>query len=141
MKIGIDIHNCIDLYPDVFRVLAERLIADNHEIHIITGQEWEKVYHKVDKYQVPYTHRFSIVDYHKSIGTKMWQDKKGTWWCDEKIWVRSKGNYICREGITVHFDDTLEYANYLPDTCTFVLVPKKGFDVATHIIGRFMPID
>lgn len=30
-------------------------------------------------------------------------------------------------GVDIHFDDSLEYAEHFPDTCTFVLVPKKNF--------------
>lgn len=128
MKIGLDVHGCIDLYPSIFARLSKTLIHNGHEVHIITGQEWERVGKKVDKNGVRYSHHFSIVDYHLSIGTKMWQDEKKTWWMDEKIWIRSKGDYIHRSQIDVHFDDSYEYAEYCPEFCTFILVPKTNFD-------------
>ena len=28
---------------------------------------------------------------------------------------------------TFHFDDSHEYGEYVPDTCTFILVPKTNF--------------
>jgi len=133
MKIGFDIHGCIDVYPEVFKNLGEKLIAKNHEVHIITGQEWEKVKHKVEKRGVPYTHHFSIVDYHMTQGTKMWKDEKGTWWMDEKIWLRSKGDYIRRADIEVYFDDSHEYGQWVPESCTFIVVPPKGFDKYFHL--------
>lgn len=71
----------------------------------------------------------------------MWQDDKKTWWCDEKTWIRSKGDYIHREHIDVHFDDTLDFARFIPNTCTFVLVPKMGFGNVVHLIGTYLPID
>jgi len=128
MNIGLDIHGCVDLYPDSFRELSKKWIKENHSIHIITGQEWEKAKKTIQQLRIPYTHHFSIVDYHLSIGTKMHQDKKKTWWMDNKIWVASKGEYCRRNKIDIHFDDSVEYGKYMPDTCTFILVPKKRFD-------------
>lgn len=127
MKVGIDIHNCIDLYPEYFSELSHQLVLDGHEVHIITGQRWEEVQNIVEEVGVIYTHHYSIVDYHLTQPTKMWQDERGTWWMDKTIWTRSKGDYIHREGITLHFDDQFEYANYIPQDCTFILVSKIGF--------------
>ena len=129
MKIGLDIHGVIDRYPEQFRDMSRTLMANGHEVYIITGQPWKQVAHTVAKAGVNYTDTFSIVDYHrKDKDTKMWKDKNGTWWMDEKVWIRSKGDYIERMGIDVHFDDSYEYAEYVPNSCTFVLVPKKGLD-------------
>jgi hypothetical protein len=133
MRVGFDLHGVIDLYPKVFQDLGEKLIQEGHSIHIITGQSWEQVKDKVEKYEIPYTNHFSTVDYHKKLGTKMWQDDKGTWWLDQELWLRSKGSYVTKEHIDVHFDDTLEYARFFPNYCTFVLVPKFGFDKFIYV--------
>lgn len=127
MKVGFDIHGCIDLYPEQFKTLSEQLISGGHEVHIITGQEWCNVKNKVEQAGISFTHHFSIVDYHKTVNTKMWQDTRGTWWMDQEVWVRSKGNYIYRWELDIHFDDSYEYAQFVPSTCTFILVPKRGF--------------
>lgn len=135
MHIGIDVHGCIDLYLNIFRRLSCGLKEigfwqykrSGHRISIITDQEWKKVKPEVDRLGICYTDHFSIVDYHKSIGTKMWTDAKGTFWMDNDIWIKSKGIYIEKEHVDVHFDDSVSYARYVPDTCTFVLVPKTGF--------------
>ncbi len=127
-KIGIDFHGVIDLYPDIFRSVCSTLIAHKNEIHVITGQQWEKVEPKVKKLDIPYTHHFSIVDYHLAQRTAMWMDDKKTYWMDEVVWRKSKGEYIAREGIDVHFDDCAVFAEYIPSNCTFVLVPKKNFE-------------
>jgi len=127
MKIGLDVHNVITLYPDIFSLLSKKWTNDGHEIHIVTGQSWDEVKEEVDKAGVKYDHHFSIVDYHKNIGTEMKQDENGRWWMDSGIWVRSKGEYIRREGINLHFDDSLEYAKYVPEDTTYVIVPKKDF--------------
>lgn len=127
MRIGLDIHGVIDIYPVIFKDLSDQWIKDGHEIHIITGQEWDKVKSKVDRVGISYTHYFSIVDYHRAIGTKMWQDEKKTWWMNETTWLMSKGHYISRNHIELHFDDSYKYARYIPDFCTFVIVPPKNF--------------
>jgi len=132
MNVGFDIHGCIDLYSEFFSKLSKNLVKQGHNVHIVTGQEWDRVKGKVHKANVLYSHHFSVVDYHKSIGTEMvnkkehWQTED-QWFMDEKIWVRTKGDYIARENIHLHFDDSVEYAEYMPKFCTFILVPKKGF--------------
>lgn len=127
IKVGADIHGVIDKFPEQFSRWTKELFSHGAEIHIITGQEWDKVVHVVEAADIKYTHHFSIVDYHKSIGTKMWQDERGRWQMGDVEWDRSKGDYIHREKVDIHFDDNWEYANYIPDFCTFILVPKKGF--------------
>ena len=139
MKVGIDLHGCIDLYPQFFSKLSHALISNGHSVSIITGQEWEKVGPKVDQLGISYNNHFSIVDYHKVIKTDMWQDSKKTWWMAEKIWLRSKGNYIFSEHVDVHFDDSYAYAEYVPDFCTFILVPKKNFDMLNVLALLIMP--
>jgi len=129
MKVGLDIHGVIDLYPHLFARLSKAMRREGHEIHIITGQEWDKVERKVRDAGVQYDEHFSIVDHLKKAGTKMWEDDKGTWWIDDNIWFGSKGLYIQANKIDIHFDDNYEYAEYCPDSCTFVLVPKNNFDI------------
>jgi len=135
MKVGLDIHGVIDRYPDKFYRLSKNLVDNGHEVHIVTGQEWVNVRGEVERAGVLYTHHFSIVDHHLNIRTKMTQDAKDTWWMDEGIWLRSKGDYIHRAGIDIHFDDSYEYGQYIPDTCTFVLVPKTNFENINFVFG------
>lgn len=128
MKIGLDIHGTIDRYPIYFREFSELAVKAGHEVHIITGQPWVQVGKKCrDWYHIKYSHHFSIVDHHKKLGTKMWQDEKKTWWMEAEDWNRSKGDYIHRVGIGLHFDDNWEYVNWIPDTCTTIMVAKTGF--------------
>lgn len=134
MKIGIDLHGVCDLYPKEFAYLTRNLVTAGHEVIIITGQEWKKAQKQVKKLRISYTDHFSTVDYHLAKGTKMWRDSKKTWWMDNDLWIRAKGDFIQRTGIELHFDDTWEYSNYIPDNCTFVLVPKKGFEKFVQIM-------
>jgi len=141
MRIGLDVHGVIDRYPQYFQKISKALVSAGHEVHIITGQPWSDIGKKVDEwYYISHTHHFSIVDHHAKLGTKMWQDEKKTWWMEEQDWNRSKGDYIHVAQIDVHFDDNWEYVNWIPDTCTTIIVPKTGFhnifvELATIIKG------
>lgn len=139
MKVGLDVHGVIDRYPVLFQRLSKDLIQAGHEVAIITGQEWEKIVPKIEALDICYTSHFSIVDYHKSIGTRMHQDEKGTWWMGNIAWVRSKGDYIHREHIDIHFDDSCEYANWVPEFCSFILVPNTGFEIYFAEMARLFP--
>lgn len=128
MNIGLDIHGVIDSYPKLFSNLSKKWIEQDHEIFIVTGQEWQEVKPIVEEAGVCYTHHFSIVDHHKNIGTPMYKrsDKDG-WWMDKDIWMRSKGDYAMYADLDIHFDDSVEYAKYFPSSCTYVIVPRKNF--------------
>ena len=135
MKIGLDIHGVIDKFPEYFSNLSWSLKKKGHEIYVITGQEYIKVFPKIDKFHIGCDKVFSIVDYHKSLGTRMWQDDKGTWWMDGHEWIRTKGDFCEREKIDIHFDDSIEYAEFMPSFTTFILVPKTGFEL---VIEHFL---
>ena len=130
LKIGIDLHGVADLYPEQFKHWSYVWIVNGHEVHLITGSPWKDAKKTVKDLGISYSHYFSTVDYHRSIFTEMWK-KDGTWWMEEKTWARSKGDYLHRERIDIHFDDQHEYANWVPDFCTFILVPKKNFILPT----------
>ena len=129
MKIGVDIHGVIDKFPELFSFLTRRW-TEKHEVHIITGQERSIVEPKLEKFGIAYNYIYSIVDYHISVGTKMWKDdKRGAgWWLDKDDWIRSKGNYALDTKIDIHFDDEVAYARFFPQTTTVILV-RDNFDV------------
>jgi len=129
LKIGLDIHGVIDKYPDLFYKLTDKWSLEGHEIHIVTGQEWLIAREQIGKHAITYKHHFSMVDYHRNIGTHMYRrDDVDGWWMDREVWIESKGMYAGINGLDIHFDDQLEYAPYFPPTCTFVHV-KDHFDV------------
>ena len=125
MKIGLDVHGCIDSYPDIFSKFSKNLVDKGHEVHIITGRGWDIAEGEVKRLGMSYTHHFSIVDYHKSLNTPMWRNEKQGWEMDASTWNRSKGDYIWKNGIDIHFDNDHEYVNWMPDSCTVILVPEN----------------
>jgi hypothetical protein len=124
MKIGIDLHGVITRYPDLFLDLARAHLSWGNEIHIITGAPSEKALPELHAHgftEKCYSHFFSIVDYHKRIGTPMWTNDKGTWEMDRETWWASKALYWKQEGINIHYDDSAGYNRY-ENSVTFILV-------------------
>ena len=137
MNIGLDFHEVIDKFPEIFATLSNYWLQENHEIHIVTGQERSVIEPKVHALNIKFTHFFSIVDWHKGQGTPMYtrSDKKG-WWMSRDTWLQSKARYASRAGLDIHFDDQLDYAKYFPNCCTFIHV-KECFDYLVED-GMFM---
>ncbi len=134
MKIGLDLHGVCDLYAESFREMSSNLMMNKHEVHIITGMPWKDAKKEVKNLGISFSRYFSIIDYHKKIGTRMWKDDRGGWCVEEKLWVRAKGDYIHRQKIDVHFDDSYEYAEYCPSFCTYILVPKTNFNAWSRLV-------
>ena len=84
LRVGLDIHGVIDKYPAEFSRLTNESWKD-HEIYILTGQEWVNVCHKVEAAQIRFDGYRSIVDYHRDIGTSTWDnDPRGDgFWMEE----------------------------------------------------------
>lgn len=124
IKIGLDIHGVIDKLP-FLAVLGEVLVKEGHEVHIITGAPWSAVSDGIYTHEgiQPYlnqhgfvkgknfTHFFSIVDYHKSLGTTVTCDEKGCW-LDNEVWNQCKAEYCQKVGIDLHLDDSPSYAKF-----------------------------
>lgn len=111
IKIGLDIHGVIDARKEFFSALSKTLVAAGHEVHIITGPPVAAIKDELASYGIEYTHIFSIVDYHASIGTDIKWDSKGHAHFDPYLWDKTKAEYCQREGIDLHLDDSDTY-NY-----------------------------
>lgn len=124
MKIGLDIHGVIDKYPDFFKQLAINHIKWGNEIHIITGPTKARALNTLNRVGFTddcFTHFFSIVDYNRSIGTKMWRNENGTWEMSPQIWWKTKSIYWNEQGIDIHYDNDKEY-NIDAGALKFILV-------------------
>jgi hypothetical protein len=127
LNIGLDIHGVIDRHTGEIVRLVRRWRYAGHRIHVITGEGWDTAGKEVLDLGVPYDKHFSIVDYHREIGTRM-ELKSDGWWMDRDEWDRTKGDYCLREGVDIMFDDTPRYAKWMPSSTRFVLV-DDDFDV------------
>ena len=120
MKIGIDIHGVLDKVPKFFAEMSKLFVEANHEVHIITGvtlkpenKLGKKTLKALKDLGISYTHLFSIVDYHESIGTEIeYPDGDDNPWMDGELWDRTKGDYCELNSIDIMFDDTRKYGDY-----------------------------
>lgn len=127
MKIGFDIHGVIDYNPKRFSILSKKLIADVHEVHIITGSmKNESIENQLKELGIHYTNFFSVSDYLISKGEKVTFTDPDNPWFESDAWNRAKGEYCKSQKIDIHFDDTRMYGNFFDD-CVFVHCKKSNF--------------
>jgi len=112
-KLGLDFHGVIDDLTEEFKALSKILVESGNEVHIITGGPWEEVGPLVDKMGIRYTHKFSIRDHHREIGTETngVHPKYNFPLIDNDIWDKTKGDYCKKHNISLMIDDTVEYGN------------------------------
>ena len=136
MKLGLDVHGVIDKEPMMFSIVSNFLVNYNHEVHIITGSEiTDKLKKQLQDFNIRYTHLFSIVSYHKSIGTLIRYEDNGPW-IDEEVWNKTKAEYCKSVGINLHIDDSEIYGRYFPEEITYLLM--KGEAVTQDPENKFM---
>lgn len=111
VKFGFDIHGVLDANTEGFSVMLQALITAGCEVHILTGGQWKNEEETLRKLGIPYTHFFSLVDYHIAIKTPMRWDKEGAH-IDPYEWDRTKGLYCQKFGITMHFDNSDSYGYF-----------------------------
>ncbi len=113
IKIGLDIHGVADEVPAFFAELTALLVSTDNEVHIITGPPLTDEFIKELKgLGLMWTHIFSIVDYHKSIGTEISYASNGHAWMDPYVWDKTKADYCHKHGIQLHFDDSDAYGYF-----------------------------
>lgn len=113
MKIGIDFHGVIDKKPQFFSEFTKLLKENGHEVHILTGSTVSNnLLIELTKYQIHYTHIFSITDYKENCGARVIYDDNGNPWIDDEDWNGAKAEYCQRLNIDIHLDDSSEYGKY-----------------------------
>lgn len=123
MKIALDIHGVCDANPKFFAELTKLFKEAEHEVHILTGRRIsDGALKEVEELNLSYTHFFSIADYHREKGTKMWEDENGNPWLDDKTWDRSKADYCKRNKIDFCIDDTERYGEYFETPFGFIQI-------------------
>lgn len=113
MKLGIDLHGCLDASPDLFVNMAKNVLGMKGEVHIITGIPWSEdleetllSYNTGQKY---WTHFHSIVEDLLSKNEEHKIDEKGRYWFDSVVWDKNKALYCLANQIDLHVDDSIEY--------------------------------
>lgn len=112
MKIGLDIHGVIDENKKFFSELTQLLVANGHEIHVITGPRLTtRLVEELTEFGIAYTHLMSITDYLISKNTPIEWDDRGNPHVDHYTWDRVKADYCLEHRIDMHIDDSDAY-NY-----------------------------
>lgn len=111
-KVGLDLHGVIDSFPEFFSALSKDLVSTGWEVHIITGPTRTKAQKEIDKFNIEFTHFFSIEDFHIENKTQVSYDEKGNPWLDENLWNKTKADYCHRNNILLHLDDTSRYQKH-----------------------------
>jgi len=113
LKIGLDIHGVADEIPAFFGELTSLLVSTDNEVHIITGPSITPEFvEELKGMGLMWTHIFSIVDHHRSIGTPITYDAANHAWMEPYIWDKTKADYCLKHGIQLHFDDSEAYGYF-----------------------------
>jgi len=113
-KIGLDLHGVISDMPEFFSFFTNAMVNSGAEVHIITGGATDDDKKLLKEYNIKYTNFFSIVDYHREVGTKTIgiHPKYGFPMISDEDWDKTKGEYCRLNKIDLHIDDTLIYNNF-----------------------------
>ncbi len=113
MKIGIDVHGVITANPDFFSKFSKLLVCNGHEVHIMSGARYNKIIPILQKYNISYTHIFSISDSEeKKAKTIINWDEKNEAHMDQEVWDKAKSIYAEEHNLDFHIDDTMQYGEY-----------------------------
>jgi hypothetical protein len=118
-KVGLDVHGVVDTF-DIFAAMAKLNMDAGHEVHIITGQLYDKnMEEALLKSGCEFTHYYSIVGHLQSKGADLvkW-DEKGFPSADPELWNAAKAEYCEDQGIDILFDDSPTYAKYFDNIDT-----------------------
>ena len=125
MKIGFDVHGVCDKAPEFFSLISKLLVESGNEVHILTGRRVsDGAIEEIEELGIAYTHFFSISDYHKEVGTKIWEDENGNPWLEGELWDRTKADYCEKNKIDFHIDDTERYGEYFKTPFALLNIKK-----------------
>jgi len=129
LRIGLDFHGVIDKNPGLYRALSHLLVNNGHEVHIITGipfmhldMDW------LTKWDIKYTHFFSVVDHHESKGTPIQYDEEGeSPKIDPYLWDKTKAEYCAEKDINLHLDDSEVYGMFFSTPYAQIKMLRMGY--------------
>lgn len=126
MIIGIDLHGVIDSDIENFKSLLEIFW---YKIYIISGPSKTELEEELNKYRLyqglHFAKIFSVVDFLKEKGVRMWTDDKGRWWASEEDWWSSKAEICEKHNVDIMLDDKEKYGHYFKNKKTKFLLYTK----------------
>jgi len=144
MKLGLDFHGVMTDNNKLFYRLAQTIINGCGEVHIITGarkETFDRQYKELNsKLDIPYTHFFSISDYHIEKGTDVDMSDPNFPKMDSELWDKTKADYCREHDIDMMIDDSPHYGEHF--TTPFMLYRNDNnadmfkYDVIKNIRKR-----
>ena len=127
MIIGIDLHGVIDSDIERFKLMLTGLLASLIiEIYIISGPSKVDIEKELNDHglyrDIHFDAVFSVVDFLKGKGVKMWLDKKGTWWANDEDWWSSKAEICEKHKVDIMIDDKERCRQYFKNKKTKFLL-------------------
>ena len=120
MKIGIDLHGVITDDSPRWRAACHAWMVLGYEVYILTGSTRNDALTELYKLKMfqgsDYTNIVSVTDFLLSEKLPWQYDKHGRPSFDLKEWNSAKGRLAELLELDVHYDDTLEYAQYFKTT-------------------------
>jgi len=111
-------YKAIQNYPIIINEIVKHAKRSDHNVFVCSGYPIDKCKNVI----IQYDKIFSVTDYHKMIGTKIWTDENGDHHMNKDFWNPTKGEWAKRENIDIHLDTCEEYKKYFPKSCKFFLV-------------------
>jgi hypothetical protein len=141
MRIGLDFSGVITRFPVELSILTNYWIKDcGHEVHIVSNSGWDYVKSETEKIGVLYTHNCPDVGgSQKTEAIPMlndFADREGSSWMHYRdLYLKEKGEYAKSAGLNIHFDDSIAYAKWFPESCLFVHV-RHDFTLFHQLVDQ-----
>lgn len=107
-KIGIDFHGVINSNPLFFRDFIDYALAQNIEVHIISGGPKETITRYLEENNIRYSVLWCIYDYYENSG-QVTYFSDGSFHIQDDLWNLAKADYCKQQGICIHVDDSTIY--------------------------------
>lgn len=111
IRIGLDFHGVVDKYPEYFSCFTHLAKQKGIEVYIITGGPRKVVDRFLQDHKIIYKELFAILDYYDAQGMVEYY-KNGEYKVPDMLWNMAKGEYCAEKKITIHIDDSKEYADW-----------------------------
>jgi hypothetical protein len=130
MHFSFDLHGVLDADPVFYKAILQMYVAQGHTVSVMSGPEKKKVLTTLKDLgyirEVHFHHVISILEYLRFCKVTLTTDSDGNVWADYINWWSSKGK-LCKEfEVDAIYDNSPEYAEFMPDTTRFFLIlPNK----------------
>jgi len=137
MRVGLDFSGVINLFPVELSVLTNYWINEcGHEVHIVSNSGWDYVKSETEKLGVLYTHHCPDIRVsHRMQSIPFTGQNENSRISYRDLYLKEKGEYAKSVGLNIHFDDSMAYAKWFPESCLFVHV-RHDFTMFHQLVDQ-----